>query len=96
MNGQLNLNNPMLRKMYDLENEILECRDICEDIKLVYSQVGGDGLKEPTTDQLMNVLIGIEQLYEWRFEKLLSAYSDAWSEVVSLYKDFEFEEKKNG
>jgi hypothetical protein len=86
----------MIRKMYDLENEILECRGVCEDIKLVYSQVGGDGLEDPTTDQLMNVLIGIEQLYDWRFEKLLSAYSDSWSEVVSFYKDLESEEKKNG
>ena len=71
----------MSKKMYDLEQQIMECWNVCEDIKTIYTQVG-DGKREPTPDELMNALIGVEQLYNWKFEQLLHTHELALKEQV--------------
>jgi hypothetical protein len=35
-----------------------------------------DGKREPTTTELMNALMGMQQLYQWKFKQLFSAYED--------------------
>ena len=60
-------------KMYDLEPMILDCWRVCNDLEIVFKQVG-DG--EPTEDELMNALIGMQQLYQWKFEQLFNKYED--------------------
>lgn len=60
-------------QLYDLEQPIMECWNICEDLKTVFKQIG-DGAREPTTDELMNALMGMEQLYQWKFEQLFYTY----------------------
>ena len=61
-----------MTKLYDLEPMILDCWRVCNDLEIVFKQVG-DG--EPTEDELMNALIGMQQLYEWKFEQLFSKYT---------------------
>ncbi len=61
-----------MTKLYDLEPMILDCWRVCDDLQVVLRQVG-DG--EPTEDELMNALIGMQQLYEWKFEQLFSKYT---------------------
>ena len=61
-----------MSKLYDLEPMILDCWRVCDDLQVVLRQVG-DG--EPTEDELMNALIGMQQLYEWKFEQLFSKYT---------------------
>jgi hypothetical protein len=62
-------------KMYDLETMILDCWRVCNDLETVFRQVG-DGESEPTQDELMNTLMGMKQLYEWKFEQLFNRYED--------------------
>ena len=57
----------------DLEQPIMECWSVCEDLKTVYTQVG-DGEREPTVDELQNALIGMQQLYQWKFEQLFNKF----------------------
>ncbi len=61
-----------MTKMYELEPMILDCWRVCNDLEVVFKQVG-DG--EHTEDELMNALIGMQQLYEWKFEQLFSKYT---------------------
>jgi hypothetical protein len=46
---------------------------VCNDIETVFKQIG-DGEREPTHDELMNTLMGMKQLYEWKFEQLFEMF----------------------
>jgi len=62
-----------MSKMYELEPMILDCWRVCNDLEVVFKQVG-DG--DHTEDELMNALIGIQQLYEWKFEQMFNKYEN--------------------
>ena len=64
-----------MRKLHDLEQPIMDCWHVCDDIEVVFRQIG-DGEREPTHDELMNTLMGMQQLYQWKFEQLFSVYED--------------------
>jgi len=58
---------------YKLEPMILDCWSVCNDLEVVFKQIG-DGDHEPTPDEMMNALIGMQQLYQWKFEQLFNKY----------------------
>jgi hypothetical protein len=64
-----------MSKMYELEPMIMDCWHVCDDLKVVFKQIG-DGERDPTPDELMNALMGVEQLYQWKFEQLFNKYED--------------------
>ena len=59
--------------LYDLEPHIMDCWSVCNDIETVFKQIG-DGYPEPTEDEIMNALMGMQQLYQWKFEQLFNRY----------------------
>ena len=62
-----------MSKMYELEPMILDCWRVCDDLEIVFKQVGDS---EPTEDELMNALIGMQQVYQWKFEQLFNKYEE--------------------
>jgi hypothetical protein len=60
-------------QLHDLEQPIMDCWSVCNDLESVFTQIG-DGERAPTTDELMNALMGMQQLYQWKFEQLFFAY----------------------
>lgn len=62
-----------MAKLYDLEPMIMDCWHVCDDLQVVFKQIG-DGEREPTHDELMNALMGMQQLYQWKFEQLFFMY----------------------
>jgi hypothetical protein len=60
----------------DLEQSIMECWNVCEDLGTVYRQVC-DGEREPTIDEITNALMGMQQLYQWKFEQLFFTYEES-------------------
>ena len=60
-------------KLFELEQPIMDCWDIVKDLNTIYTQLC-DGEREPTIDEITNALIGIEQLYEWKFAQLFFMY----------------------
>lgn len=60
-------------KPYDLEQPIMDCWSVCNDLETVFRQIG-DGEREPTQDELMNALMGMHQVYQWKFEQLFFKY----------------------
>lgn len=56
---------------FDLEQNIMKCWNVTEDIYLLYENVME---KELTTDQIANALLGLHQLYEMKFEKLFDNF----------------------
>ena len=64
-----------MAKLHDLEEKIMDCWSICNDLETVYQQIG-DEEREPTTTELINALMGMQQLYQWKFKQLLNKYED--------------------
>ena len=62
-----------MTKLYEIEEHILDCWRVCNDLETVFKQIG-DGEIDPTPDQMMNTLMGMKQLYEWKFEQLFFKY----------------------
>jgi hypothetical protein len=62
-------------KLSDLEPMIMDCWHVCDDLQVVFKQIG-DGERDPTPDELMNALMGMQQLYQWKFEQLFNKYED--------------------
>jgi len=65
--------------MYDLEPMIMDCWHVCDDLKVVFRQIG-DGEREPSQDEMMNTLMGMQQLYQWKFEQLFNKYEQVLKE----------------
>lgn len=72
---------------FDLENEINQCSNVCEDIKMLYQRIGDGyaGAKDLTPNELINILMGMEAIYNLRFELLI----DTMCQVLELneYKE---------
>lgn len=60
---------------FDFEQQLLECWGVTKDIKAVYEGVC-DSSPAMTEDQIANVLIGLETLYELKFNKLWSMFEE--------------------
>jgi hypothetical protein len=56
----------------DLESKIMDCWNIIDDMKVLTEGVLE---KDLSKDQISNVLIGLETLYQLKFEKLFDEYS---------------------
>jgi len=63
----------MGHKLSDLEPMIMDCWSVCNDLETVFKQVG-DGDRDPTQDEMMNTLMGMQQLYQWKFDQLFFKY----------------------
>ena len=58
-----------MTKLYELETHIMDCWSVCNDLETVFKQIG-DGERDITEDEMMNALMGMQQLYQWKFEQL--------------------------
>ena len=75
-----------MTKPYDLEEKIMDCWAVCNDLKTAYTQIC-DGEREPTIDEITNALMGMQQLYHWKFEILFNTFED----MLKTLKEKEFE-----
>lgn len=63
---------------FDFEQQIMECWRVTDDMKILTEEIlEGDYNK----DQISNVLIGLEQLYNSRFNKLFRTYEELLKEL---------------
>lgn len=58
------------KNRFDLEQEILKCWNVTDDIKVVLDMTD----REHTEDDLANALIGIMTIYNQRFEILFETF----------------------
>jgi len=75
-----------LMKVNELEQPIMECWNVTTDLETVFRQLY-DGKKQPTTDELANVLMGMQQLYEWKFEQLFFMFEQVIGKVITEETD---------
>lgn len=58
---------------YDLEQQIMAAWNICEDLDIL---IEGVMEHDMTSDEIANVLIGMKQLYDLRFNKLFDTFTE--------------------
>ena len=58
---------------FDLEQDIMKAWNVVDDIRLLTESML-DGTTPMTEDQISNILIGMEHIYELRFNKLFSTF----------------------
>ena len=56
---------------FDLEQQIMNCWHVVDDLKLVREAVSDDRLSK---DELENVLLGLVQLYDLKFEQTFDTF----------------------
>jgi hypothetical protein len=60
---------------FDFEQQLLDCWNITKDLKTVYEGIC-DSSPALTEDQTVNALMGLETLYELKFNKLWSMFEN--------------------
>ena len=68
-----------MSKSEELEPLIMSCWSVCDDLEVVYKQLV-HGEREPTPDEMMNTLLGMQQLYQWKFEQLFWKYEQLFAD----------------
>jgi hypothetical protein len=64
----------MNHKQFDLEQGILNCWNICEDMKIVADYVMNTSSID--RDKLANIMIGLSDMYQLKFEKTFSDFEE--------------------
>ena len=59
---------------FKLEEKILNCWNVIDDIKAVYT--AHQDIRALSVDEMSNVLMGIEHLYQIKFESLFKSLED--------------------
>lgn len=89
--------------IHTLEEKIMDCWGVCEDINVVWTE-HSDGEKPMSEDELANVLLGMETLYNLKFQRLwrsfeeLTKHSGVWlsaEQVAKAKEDIVPEEDHN-
>lgn len=65
-----------MKNRFDLEQELLECWRVTNDVHDVYEYVMNE---RPDTDTVANLLLGIHALYELKFNKLWNTFENCVS-----------------
>jgi len=71
----------MKNDIFDLEQGIMTCWNIIEDLKMLNEAVLERDL---TDDEISNILLGIERLYNLKFEKLFELFEGHCKEYWNL------------
>ena len=64
-----------MKTRFDLEQEIFACWNITDDIGLLYENVMEREVPL-TQDQMANTLLGMQELYQLKFERLFNTFEE--------------------
>ena len=78
--------------IFELEQSIMQCWNVVDDIKLISHQIY-DRSKPFTDDELGNLLIGIESMYQLKFEKCFNEFEAICREYHKYRKVYEIVEQ---
>ena len=69
-------------KQFDLEQDIMACWNIVEDLKILSEYACEDA--SFNRDGVSNITIGLEKLYDLRFQKLFRTFEDFLKDYYEL------------
>ena len=71
-------------KILDLEQEIMKAWQVVDDIDLLLENVMETDM---STDDIANVLLGLESVYSMRFQKLVNTFEEVCKEFRAMRKE---------
>lgn len=84
----------MKYNQFDFEQQIMECWRVTSDIKTVSEFMLDAPLEKGHDDKVANMLIGIETLYEAKFDKLWRMFEQFNSERYELLRKVGVQEEE--
>ena len=66
-----------MKDRFDMEQEVMKCWNVVEDLKVLHEGVLERDL---TRDQISNILLGLGEIYQLRFEVLFDTFETMVSE----------------
>lgn len=83
----------MSDKIFALEQRIMNCWNVVDDINDVYNHIGDNefftGMDAKHQDKILNLLLGMREIYAVKFEKCFSDFEDVVRVYHSNKKDLE-------
>jgi len=70
-------------KIFDLEQEIMKAWHVVDDIQLLNENVMETDM---STDDIANALLGLESIYNLRFQKVFSQFEEVSKEFRAMRK----------
>jgi len=71
-------------KIFELEQQIMQCWSVVDDIKVLYNHFGDnpkfEGLEPKAEDEMMNLLLGLESMYQLKFDNMFRTFEDVCRE----------------
>ena len=61
---------------FDFEQQLMECWRITDDINIIYEYVCNTPTREVDQDKIANILLGIKQLYELKFNSMFDNFEE--------------------
>ena len=78
----------MTNKIQKVETEIMDCWRVVDDVDVLLQYFGDDefftGMKPEHADKIMNLMLGVKELYSVKFERL---WSDEMHKRRQLHQD---------
>lgn len=65
-----------MKTRFDLEDMLMKCWHVTDDIELVITMVENIDIDAKDKDKLMNVLIGMKELYNARYTAMFEVFED--------------------
>ena len=84
----IDLNVEKKADIFELEQSIMQCWNVVDDIKLITQQVY-DRPTPLTEDEIGNLLIGLETMYQLKFEKCFAEFEAVCREFHKFRKTHE-------
>ena len=66
-----------MKDRFDMEQEVMKCWNVVDDLKVLHEGVLDRDL---TRDQISNILLGLGEIYQLRFEVLFDTFETMVSE----------------
>ena len=70
----------MKKDRHALEQEILDCWGIVDDVNDLYNFIGEDkffeGMSPEHTDKILNLLLGLKELYQVKFDRTFNTFEE--------------------
>lgn len=76
-----------MTKRFDLEQQIMDCWQVVDDLKVLFENVVED--ENLTKDSISNVILGLEELYQMKFDKLFRTFEQYIKEEHEKSKSVE-------
>jgi hypothetical protein len=77
----------MSDKIFDLEQQIMDCWHVVDDLKILTESVLE---REMTKDNIANITLGLETLYQLKFEKLFDLFETHCKEYHTYRKSYNY------